>query len=79
MNEQIPAGTRVRFTTGPLGLTRGRQGTRFVTRSVGVGDEGVYDSPDESSDPLSDWHLIKVGTLWCPAHRSMFEVIGPTT
>lgn len=81
----IAKGARVRFTAKNLGLVDHEAALGFEPEMVGVGDEGVYESPHGA---LEGWHFIEVEVtseegenrcLLCPCHHSHFEVIDEGT
>ncbi len=82
-------GTRVRFTAGPLGAVKSRDGDsgrideiRFVTDVyASEGDVGVYVGPHPDPHLANAWAMIEIErafgeTFYVPAHDGQYEVIG---
>lgn len=67
-------GVAVRFTADRLGLTLTPDATRFENEQVNEGDIGIYEGGHATLGE-DDWHIIRVGQLCCPCHRSQFEFL----
>jgi len=65
--------TKVRFTTGPLGVLTEANGVRFAEATVGEGDEGtIYEG---SYSAPEGWLVIETEAGFVPVHPAMVEVV----